>query len=310
MDLPSQMILFAKVVEAGSFSAAARNLGQTPSAVSRQIGHLEDRVGVRLFDRSKHGLVVTDDGQAFYQRCTEISDRVSEAETFAISMTDHPKGVLKLVSTVAFGKSQLLPIMPGFLARYPDVSVSLDLTDREIDLTDGTVDLAIRFTEQVNDDRVIARKLTKNTRVICASPDYLQRFGTPSQLSDLEGHNCLQLSTVDGWNDWHITSSANGETLPLGGNFEVNSADGVYHAALSGVGIARLSSYLVNDDLRSGKLTHILPDYQDNASDILAIYSQKRNLSPKVRVLIDYMAEVFSTVPPWEREMAQEAVAS
>jgi len=301
MDLPSQMILFARVAKAGSFSAAARTLKQTPSAVSRQIGQLEDRVGVRLLNRSNHGLVITEEGQAFLQRCIEISDRVFEAETFANAMNGQPKGRLKLVSTVAFGKSQLVPLIPDFLSRYRDVSVSLELTDRKIDLSADNVDLAIRFSEQVEDDRVIARKLARNRRLICASPRYLDRFGTPSQLTDLERHNCLQLSTIDSWNDWRIKDPRTGRTVVLGGNIEVNSADGIYHAALAGAGIARLSTYLINDDIRSGRLVHLFPDYEDDRSDIVAIYSEKKNLSPKIRAFIDHLVAMIGTVPPWER---------
>lgn len=309
MDLPTQMILFARVVNAGSFSAAARILDQTTSTVSRQIGNLEDRVGVRLLSRSNHGLVVTEEGKAFLSRCVEISERVSEAETFAESMNDRPKGRLKLVSTVAFGKSQLLPIIPAFLARYRDVSVSLELTDRKIDLSEGDADLAIRFSEQIDDDRVIAKKLARNRRLICAAPQYLARSGTPSRLADLAGHNCLQLSTVDSWNDWHIEDLASGEAVQLGGNLEVNSADGIYHAALAGVGIARLSTYLINDDIRTGRLVQIFPEYADDSSNILVTYSQRRNLSPKIRALIDYMVEIFGTVPPWERSFAGNSIA-
>lgn len=303
MDLPSQMILFARVVNAGSFSAAARILDQTTSTVSRQIANLEDRVGVRLLSRSNHGLVVTEEGRAFLSRCVELSEKVSEAQTFAETMNDRPKGRLKLVSTVAFGKSQLLPIVPDFLSRHRDVSVSMELTDRKIDLSEGDADLAIRFSEQIDDDRVIAKKLARNRRLICAAPGYLARFGTPSRLADLAGHNCLQLSTVDSWNDWHIEDGANGGAVQLGGNFEVNSADGIYHAALAGVGIARLSTYLINDDIKAGRLVRVFPDYADDSSNILVTYSQRRNLSPKVRAFIDFMVEIFGTVPPWERSL-------
>ena len=243
------MILFARVVEAKSFSAAARSLGQTPSAVSRQIGYLEDRVGVRLLSRSKHGLIVTDEGRAFYERCSDISDRVKDAENFAYNLDDHPKGLLRVVSTVAFGKSQLLPILPEFYSRYPDVSISLEFTDRRIDVSDGSMDLAIRFTEQLDDDTAFVRKLAKNRRIICASPAYLQKFGTPQDFADLQSHNCLQLSTVESWNQWPHGSPAAMPEVNLSGNFETNSADGVYYASLAGLGIARLSTYLINEDI-------------------------------------------------------------
>ena len=148
---------------------------------------------------------------------------------------------------------------------------------------------------------MIARKLASNRRVICASPGYVARFGRPERAQDLAHHNCLRLSTVTKWNDWHLEEPDADGPILLKGNFEANSADGIYHATLAGVGIARLSSYLVGEDIRAGRLVRLLPDYSDEGSDIFAIYSDKRNLAPKVRAFIDYLADHFGAVPPWER---------
>jgi DNA-binding transcriptional LysR family regulator len=301
MDLSSQMVLFAKVVESKSFSAAARVVGHSPSAVSRQIGNLEDRLGVRLLNRSKHGLSLTAEGHAFSERCAEVAERISDAETLVTAMGAHPQGVMRVVATVAFAKSQLLPILPEFLARYPDVQISLELTDRAVDLAAENIDVAIRFTEQIEDASVVARKLAGNRRVICAAPEYIRKFGMPHTPRDLVGHNCLRLSTVTRWNDWNLVDPEDGSPVMIKGNFEANSADGIYHAALAGIGIARLSTYLVDDDLRTGRLVRLLPDHSDEGSDILAIYSERRNLSPKVRVFIDYLIDWFGSLPPWER---------
>ncbi|MCT8267757.1 MULTISPECIES: LysR family transcriptional regulator [Afifella] len=302
MELPSQMILFATVVESESFSAAARSLGLTPSAVSRQIGFLEDRLKVRLLNRSKHGLSLTEEGRAFYERCADLAARVSEAENLATAISGQPVGVLRIAATVAFAKAQLLPIMPEFMARYPELKVSLEVTDRPIDLAAEGIDVAIRFTEQVEDSFAVARKLARNRRVICAAPAYLKRAGTPTTRQDLAHHNCLRLSTVTRWNDWHLEGAEGADPVPLTGNFEANSADAIYHAALSGLGIARLSTYLVGEDIKAGRLVRLLPDYADDGSDILALYSEKRNLSPRVRAFIDYLRAHFGNVPPWERE--------
>lgn len=314
MDLSSHMVLFARVVESGSFSAAARAVGHSPSAISRQIGHLEDQLGVRLLNRSRHGLSLTEEGRAFHERCAVVASHVSDAENFLATLGDHPKGTLRVVSTVAFAKAQVLPVLADFMERYPELRISIELTDRKVDLADEGIDVAIRFTEQVDDTSVIARKLARNRRVICAAPSYIERFGAPERPRDLARHNCLQLSTVTRWNDWHLedpsgsdsggSDSGGSDPVLLAGNFEANSADGVYHAARAGIGIARLSTYLVNDDLRAGRLVRLLPDYSDDDSDILAIYSGKRNLSPKVRAFIDFLVERFGTVPPWERQDA------
>ena len=150
------------------------------------------------------------------------------------------------------------------------------------------------------DPDVIARKLAPNRRVICAAPSYVERWGAPETPADLARHNCLGLTTVAAWNDWAF-DEPNAETMRISGNFEANSADAIYHAALAGVGIARLSTYLVQDDLRAGRLVRLLPHYiQDNAN-IVAIYAERRNLAPKIRAFLDFLVNYFGSVPPWER---------
>lgn len=304
MDLSSQMILFARVVACESFSAAARELGHTPSAVSRQIGSLEDRFGVRLLNRSNHGLSLTEEGREFYQASADVAARVADAERMALTISGRPQGQLRVVSTVAFGKAQLIPVLGGFLERFEDVRIALELTDRHIDLVEEDVDVAIRFSEQLGQRSVIARKLARNRRVICAAPAYLERRGTPETAGDLAGHNCLTLSTVSAWNDWRLDQEGGKPPGPLSGNFEADSADAIYHATLAGIGIARLSTYLIGDDLRSGRLVRLLPGYVDEQSDLIAIYAERRNLPPKVRVFIDYLLERFSPAPPWDEPPA------
>lgn len=301
MDIATQMIMFATVVEKGGFSAAARDLGLTPSAVSRQIGHLEDRLGTRLLNRSTRHISLTEVGQAFYDRCADVANGVREAESLVMNMTDHPQGTLKVAATVAFAKAQLMPLLPDFLELNPDLKVSLDATDRMIDLVEEQVDVAIRFTEQIDDSTVVSRKLAPNRRVYVASPGYVERHGSPDTPADLIHHNCLRITTVEAWNNWTFDDGSGPKRIPVKGNFEANSADAIYHAVLAGVGIARISTYLVNDAIARGDLVRILPDYMDEKSDILAIYSNRRNLSPNVRAFIDYFAEKFGPVPPWER---------
>ena len=274
----------------------------TPSAVSRQIGQLEDRLGTRLLNRSTRRISLTEVGRAFYTRCAEVSQNVQEAESLVLNMVDHPQGTLKVAATVAFAKAQLLPLLPRFLDANPDLKVLLDATDRPIDLVEEQVDVAIRFTEQIDDASVVSRKLATNRRVYVAAPDYVAKHGAPATPDDLAGHNCLRISTVEAWNTWAFDSGADSWRLPIKGNFEANSADAIYYAVLAGVGVARLSTYLVNDALATGRLIRVLPEYADETSDILAIYSNRRNLSPNVRAFIDFFAEKFGPVPPWEQK--------
>lgn len=304
MEIASQMILFARVVDAGSFSAAARDIQQTPSSVSKQISRLEDHLGVRLMNRSTRKLSLTEEGRTFYQRAREIAHRVDDAEAMAISMGDHPQGTLRVSSTVSFGKTQLLPIMPAFLARYPDIRLSLELTDRRVDMISDDVDVAIRFTEQIEDEEVIAKKIVHNSRIYVASPDYLAGREFPVTPDDLTDHNCIGLMTVRRWNRWTFFEGEDIKQYNVRGDVEVSSADGIYHAVLCGLGIARLSTYLVHDDLKSGRLVRVLPDYADEGSDLFAIFAQRRNMSPKIRAFIDALRQHFSGVPPWEREQA------
>jgi len=232
------MVLFAKVAEAGSFSAAARAVDQTPSAISRQIKQLEDLLSVRLLTRTGRGVSLTEDGTQFYQKCRAVSDEVDEARALLSEMSDHPTGRLRVVCTVAFGKSQLIPLLPTFAERFPDVDMSLTLTDKIMNLSFDGADLAIRFSEQVLEQSVISRKLADNQRILVASPKYLAKRKAPLVMDDLVHHCCLRLSTVLSWNEW-IPKGAHRE-------FEANSADAVYHATLAPPKIRTFIDFMVD----------------------------------------------------------------
>jgi DNA-binding transcriptional LysR family regulator len=300
MELSSQMLLFAQVVESGSFSAAARKVEHTHSAVSKQVAQLEDRLGVRLLNRTQSGISLTEAGAVFYEKCAEVAARVAEAEATVQTLTGEARGLLRVASTVAFAKSQVMPLLAEFLMRHPKVRITLELTDRDVDLGAGAVDVAIQFTEQVHGATVVARKLASNRRILVAAPSYLANFGLVDRPEDIGRANCLRLSTVARWNDWGLVG-ADGATVPVDGNFEATSADAVYHAALAGIGVARLSKYLVNDDLRSGRLVRVLPDYESADSDLFALYADRRNLLPRIRAFVDFLVARFGPVPPWER---------
>lgn len=296
MDIASQMILFADVVEHGSLSATARDLGQTPSAVSKQISALEDRLGVRLLNRSTRQLSVTPEGHCFYQRCASISSQVREARELVEAMGGQPQGTLRIASTVAFAKAQLLPLLPEFLEAYPDLTVNLELTDRSIDLINSDYDVAIRFSAQIESSSVIARKLTAYKRVVCASPEYVAHNGVPASLEDFSNHNCLRVSTVNNWNDWEFLMDGKDVVLTAQGNFEANSADAVYYATKAGLGISHLSTYMVASDLRAGSLLQLFPEHNGEASGIYAVYASKHHLAPKIRVFIDHFSGKFADI--------------
>lgn len=305
MELSSHMILFARVVEKGSFSGAAREINHSPSAVSKQIAALEDRMGVRLLTRTQQGISLTEEGRVFYDRCAEVSKTVADTQELLESLSASPRGKLRICATVAFGKAQILPILPDFLAQVPDLSVDLELTDRNADIFTEDIDVGIRFSEQIDSSQVIARKLAPNRRIFVASPGYIAKHGMPKAPADLADHNCLRLSTVEKWNEWKFKGDNGSELVRVTGNFEANSADAVYHATLAGMGISRISTYLVNDDIAAGRLLHVLPGHVQTSSAIYAIYPERRNMAPKIRSFLDFLTGHFGKVPPWERTPEQ-----
>jgi len=302
MDKTAEMTVFVRAVEAGGFSAAARALDMTPSAVSKQIRRIEDRLGIRLFHRTTRNVQPTEAGQAYYERCARILRDIEEAEDEASSLTTQPRGTLRIAITVSFGRVEILPRINQFMRRYPDIKIAVELTDRHVDLVDEGIDVAIQWREQISDPNVIARKLCVNNRIICAAPQYLVRSGTPQTPEQLLEHNCLTLSTLDEFNDWAFEDDVQGRrTLHVGGNFRANTADGLYEAVLSGVGLARLSTWLVAHDIRAGRLVSVLPEYPHEYSAFHILYPHRRHLSRKVRAFVDFLVETFTPVPPWER---------
>lgn len=293
MDVSSQMLVLVKVVESGSISAASRSSGQTPSAVSKQIGHLEDHVGHRLLHRTKTGVSLTEEGREYYRRCRAVADMVNEAEAHISSFKGQPKGLLHVACSVAFGKYQLIDALSDFLKRYPEITVSLELTDRQVDLEDEGYDVAINFAEQLTNPSNIARKIMKNERVLCASPDFLERNGTPAEFSDLAKFNCLRTSNFVGRNAWEAELNGVSYKVDATGNFIGNSADAVFKSALAGLGIARLSTYIVAEKIRTGELVRLFPDYVQDHADIAVIFADKRNLPPKTRVFVEFLADRF-----------------
>jgi len=302
MDLATQMTIFVRVVEEGGFSAAARALDLSPSAVSKHIGRLEDRLGMRLLNRTTRHIELTEQGQALYDRYARIVAEIEEAEAWAKASRGAVRGTIRAAATVAFAKYQVLPLVPEFLARYPDVRLHLEVTDRAVDLMEESIDVAIRFSEQLLDPSVVARRLAINRRVICAAPSYLAAHGTPKTPDDLLKHNCLTLYTVTTFNEWEFEGPEGTRVLQVRGSFETNSADAMYHAALAGLGIVRLSTYLVGPDLKAGRLVLLLPQYVHEKASILAVYPHQRHLSPTVRAFVDFLVEKFTPVPPWEME--------
>lgn len=297
MDIASQMLIFTTVVEKGSISAAARQMGQTPSAVSKQISVLEDQVHYRLLNRTRNGVLPTQEGQAFYEKCREMADKYGEAEALIVNLDGVPRGKLKVASSAAFGKSQLIPALPKFMTKFPEVQVSLDITDRDVDLQSEGFDAAICFAEQYQRPDIMLRRIMKSHRALCAAPAYLERSGTPRNFEDLATHNCLRIAGKPSRNSWRRTDEEDEDRFDAQGNFEGNSTDVIFQATLAGLGIARLPRYMTDQKFQSGKLVHVMPEYAPPSTDIAVIFADRRNLAPKIRVFVDFLVRNFRQTP-------------
>lgn len=288
------MEIFVAVVRAGSFSAAARVAGLTPSAVSKQISRLEARLGARLFDRTTRRLSLTEVGAAFNERCRRILTEVEEAERAVADAHAGPRGTLRLNLPVVFGRLHVVPLLSEFLGRFPEVRVDITFNDRFVDLLEEGVDLALRIGE-LADSSLIARRLAPNRRVVCGAPAYFERHGVPERPAELARHNCLVYTYRASRYDWQFIRADEGpgeerEVVRVSGNLESNNAEAIHAVLLEGVGLGLLPLWLVGGDLSTGRLLRALPAYHEPDNAIYVVYPPGRHLSPKVRCFIDFLA--------------------
>ena len=301
MDKYTEMLVFSKAADMGSFSAAARELDLTPSAVSKLITRLEDRLGARLFQRTTRKLSMTAEGHAFNDRCGAILDEIKQAEDAVMALHDKVSGTLRITTVSAFARLQMIKLMPEFMAQFPDLRVELELTGRGVDLVGEGVDVALVLSDGLTDESLVARRLTVNKLVICASPDYLSKHGTPQTPEDLLNHNCLTHSAIHHFNDWEFSTPDGVRVQRVKGNFHTNSASALHEAVKAGIGIARLASYVVQPSLEKGVIVPLLQEHTVDSSTIQLVYPHRRHLSNKVRVFTDFMVAKFTPNPPWER---------
>ena len=298
-DNLGEMGVFVQVVDAGSFSAAARALRVTPSAISKQIARLEGRLGVRLLQRSTRQIAVTEEGRAYFQNAARILADVAETERALASAKGEPVGTLRVNTSIAFGRRQIAPILPEFMARYPKLRIDLSCSDAIIDLVEENVDVAIRIAH-LTDSSLVARKLADNRRIVCAAPDYIARRGKPERPDDLKQHNCLTLSYASSLNVWEFEERDGLKRIEVSGNIESNVTEMIYDLGLAGMGILRSSEFVVGADIRAGRLVPLLTEYQQPESPPMwAVYPHRRHLSARVRALVDFLVEKFTPVPPW-----------
>ncbi|MGM4967613.1 LysR family transcriptional regulator [Tardiphaga sp. 1201_B9_N1_1] len=286
-----EMEVFTRVVELGGFSTAARAFRMTPSAVSKLVARLEARLGVRLINRSTRKLQLTPEGSAFYERALRILDEISAAEReAAIGAT--PSGLLRVNTSVPFGLRLLLPLLPDFAKRYPDIKVEVVLTDLVVDLLEERADVAIRVG-LMRESRLLARKLGESRMVVVASPGYLNERGTPKTPDDLADHNLLRFGFAKWENGWPF--KIGGETIAVmpSGNALVSDGEAMQHLAVAGMGLARLARFHVEADIKAGRLVPVLEAF--NPGDIEPIHAvfvgHGGQLPARVRAFLDYLVE-------------------
>ncbi len=301
MDDTNEMAVFVRVVEAGNFSAAARELRLTPSAVSKLVGRLEDRLGARFLNRTTRRVSLTDEGRAFYQRCTPILAAIDEAERAVAESQDEPRGLLRVTVPNGLGQHHIVPLFPDLLSRYPDLRIEAILTDSMMNLVEAQIDVAVRIG-QLPDSSLIARSLGSARRIVVASPAYLERHGTPKTPDDLKDHNCLRQTAATSLNQWEFQGPDGPRRIDVTGRLEVNNSAALHRAALAGTGLYRVGDFVAGTDINAGRLVQVLGDYEAPTEwDIYAVYPHNRHLSPNVRAFVDLIVNKFVPVPPWER---------
>lgn len=295
MDSVAGMRILVRVVDAGSFSAAARQLGVAPSSISRQINELESELGVRLFHRTTRRLSLTEAGQIYCGRAGRIITEVDEAR-LAVSELGSPTGILRVTIPTGIGRELIVSAVPAFLARYPGVRIVLSMTDYLVDLVEGGLDVGIRVG-QLSDSTLKARKIGQSRRVVCASPDYLESTGVPKTPADLEHHNCICFRDHPGHNIWKFRGKNSLTEARVSGSFFSKSADALIAAAVAGLGLVLLPDWNMGLELRQKQLKIVLSKYDavPKASPIWAVHTHQRHVPPKIRAFIDFLVEHFTT---------------
>ena len=291
MDKLSGLLAFVKTADLGSFVAAGRALEISASAVGKAVARLEREVGVRLLHRSTRRVQLTVEGRLFHERCRRVLDDLDDAQAMLAHTREAPRGRLR-VSAPIVGHHFLMPLIPDFLARYPEVELDITFTDRTVDLIEESIDMAIRSGE-LPDSSLVSRPLQPFRLLLCASPAYLERYGTPAQVRDLQGHASIRFRHPNtgkllDWPMLHATPDINARLRPV---LACNNVEAVLRAAMLGLGIACLPDFLVRDALSEGQLVTVLDQQINAGGQFHAIWPTSRQLSPKVRVFVDHLGQ-------------------
>ncbi|MDK4704165.1 LysR family transcriptional regulator [Rhizobium sp. CNPSo 4062] len=290
--------IFASVVATGSMSLTGRALGFSPAVISKRIKRLEDRLGTRLLQRTTRQISLTEAGQGFYDRVLAILAGLEEAEAYIAGRSSQMHGTLKISAPTSFGRLHIAPHLKSFMQAHPELALNLVLSDEFVDIVGGGFDLAIRIAE-LTDSSLVARRLAPVRRVLCASPAYIDAHGMPEDIDDLRRHICLPAHNLD---PWRLEGPKGSLIFRPEGRLITNSSEVVREAVIAGLGIALRSTWDIGPELRDGRLVQVLPAYEGSHNVTLsAVYPSRQFLPAKVRVFIDFLAELYGPLPYWER---------
>ncbi|PLZ01467.1 LysR family transcriptional regulator [Burkholderia sp. WAC0059] len=297
MDGFSDLNLFTLVARHRNLAAAARELGVTPPAVSKRLAQLEKRLGIRLMNRTTRRLTLTPEGELYLSNGSRILDELQELEQLVTRSRAEPTGLLRVNASFGFGRTRIAPAISEFVERFPSMRIQLQLTDRPLSLQEEGFDLGVRFGE-APDARINARLLLPNRRIVCASPAYIERYGTPAMPHDLARHACLVLRENDSaYGTWHLLRGKRMETVKVSGALSSNDGNTVLQWALDGRGIAVRSEWETSAHIARGELVPLLTEWSLPNADIYAIYLERNRLSAKLRVFVEFLAGYLQSCP-------------
>ena len=301
MENLSDIAVFVQVVDSGSFTSAAERLELSKSVISKYVTRLEDRLGARLLNRTTRRLSLTEAGRILYSRSQRGLEEIEAAEMEVSRLQQAPRGKLRFNTPMSFGILHIAPALRDFQQAYPDVSIDMNLEDRQVDLVEEGYDLAIRIAE-LPDSSLVARRLGPCRHVICAAPEYLEKFGTPRTPDELKNHNTLTYGYHDTPREWRLLASDGRYlTVTVNSNMHMNNSLALREAVLQGAGIVLTPTFIVGPDIRAGRLRSLLPNYRMLELSIYAVYPQRQHLSPKVRAFVEFMSNRITDAPEWDK---------
>lgn len=306
MDQFKQISTFVDVASRGSLSAAARAEGVAPAVIGRRLDALEARLGVKLLQRTTRKIALTNEGVAFLDHCQRILHDLENAEAEVSERSARPSGHLSISAPAGFGRQHVAPLVPSFLAEHRDVTLTLNLNDRVVDLIGEGVDVAIRIAD-LSDSSLVGVKLADNRRVVVGSPEYFRRHGRPSTPDELSRHNCLAFSSAGSQRGWTFRINGKNLTMKVGGTMGCNDGAVLHDWALAGKGLSWRSMWEVGSEIESGQLETVLDEFSAPGNDIYAVFAQRQHLPLRIRAFVDFLRRAFAEPDYWRKVSAVPA---